>query len=136
MSHLAIVGLYAALNVFVLVWLTVATGAARRKAGVLVGDGGDPGLIRAMRGHANAIETMPMMFVMLVIAAGMGTPALVLHALGAAFTVGRVIHASHFVKVDAPRWSRGAGFSLSFLAMALLALGLFGHALWSLLHGG
>ena len=102
---------------------------------MLVGDGGDPGLVKVMRGHANTIENMPMMFVMLIVAAAMGTPAYVLHVLGLTFTVGRLLHAMHFVKVDAPGWQRAAGFMLGFLAMALLALGLLGHAAWSLLHG-
>ncbi|MFO1149653.1 MAG: MAPEG family protein [Alsobacter sp.] len=135
MTHWPVVGLYAALNVLILFWLTIATGAARRRAGVLIGDGGHPELIRVMRGHANAIETMPMMFVMLIVAAAMGTPGFVLHALGLTFTLGRLLHAMHFVNPDAPGWQRGVGFTLGFLAMALLALGLLGHAAWSLLHG-
>lgn len=135
MNHWPVVGLYAALNVFILFWLAVATGAARRKAGVLIGDGGDLALIRVMRGHANAVENMPMMFVMMIVAAAMGTPSFVLHALGGVFTVGRLIHAMHFVSLDAPRWQRGVGFMLSFLAMAVLALGLLAHALWILVHG-
>jgi hypothetical protein len=135
MMQWPVVGLYAALNVLILFWLTIATGAARRQAKVLVGDGGDPRLIKVMRGHANAIENIPMMFVMMILAAGMGTPTYVLHALGLAFTVGRFLHAMHFIKDDSPRWQRSAGFSLGFLAMALLALGLLGHAAWSLLHG-
>jgi uncharacterized membrane protein YecN with MAPEG domain len=135
MNNLPVVGLYAALNTFVLFWLAFATGAVRRRTGVLVGDGGDARLIRVMRGHANAVENIPMMFVLMIIAAGMGTPAFVLHALGAIFTVGRVLHARHFTNEDAPRWLRGAGFGLGFLAMVLLALGVLLHGLWRLVHG-
>jgi hypothetical protein len=64
-----------------------------------------------------------------------GLPAFVLHALGAIFTVGRVLHARHFTQEDAPRWLRGAGFGLGFLAMVLLALGVLLHGLWRLAHG-
>lgn len=135
MSNLPVVGLYAGLNTFILLWLTVATGAARRACGVLIGDGGNPRLVRIMRGHANAIETIPMTMVLLIVAAGIGTPAFVLHGLGAVFTAGRAIHAAHFIRDDAPGWMRSAGFGLGGLVTLLLAAGVITHGVWQMLHG-
>ena len=74
----AAVGLYAALNVLILLWLTIATSRLRGRYKVLVGDNGVPHLIRIMRGHANAVENMPMMMVLMLVAALLGTPVLVL----------------------------------------------------------
>lgn len=93
----AAIGIYAALNVLILLWLTLATSQLRGRYKVLVGDNGVPHLIRIMRGHANAVENMPMMMVLMLVAALLGTPVLVLHLLGVTFTVGRALHAWHFI---------------------------------------
>jgi uncharacterized protein len=128
----AAVGLYAAANTFILFWLAYATSRLRSRHKVSIGDGNVPSLLRVMRGHANAIENMPMMFVLLMIGALMGAPAIVLHALGLTFTIGRVLHAWHFTHEDAPGWQRAAGFTLSFVATGLAAIALAGHALRSI----
>lgn len=125
----ATVGIYAALNTIILMWLTTATGQLRRRYKVLIGDGGVPHMIRILRGHANAIENIPMMMVLLIIAAALGTPVYVLHLLGIVFTVGRAIHALHFIQEHGASWQRMAGFGLSFLALLLATLGVLGHAL-------
>lgn len=125
----AIVGIYAALNTFILLWISIATGRLRARHKVSIGDGGVPHLVRILRGHANAIENMPMFFLLLAVAAVMAAPAWLLHLLGLVFTIGRVIHAWHFIQEDAPGWQRGAGYGLTFLALVVLALGVLGHAI-------
>lgn len=132
-QHLAIVALYACLNTFVLLWLGASISRLRRKHRVLIGDGGIEHLRRTMRGHANAAENMPMMFVLLTLGALLGAPAVALHVLGAGFTLGRVIHAWHFIQEHGAPWQRMIGFGLSLLAMVAAALGLLGHALAGLL---
>ena len=126
---LAAVGFYAALNMAILIWIAVATARLRGKYKVSIGDGGVKHLIRILRGHANAVENMPMFFVLMVIAALLGMPALAAHALGLIFTVGRALHAWHFIQEDAPGWQRGGGFTLSFLAQIVLLIGIAGHGL-------
>ena len=59
-APLGALALYAGLNAFILIWLAVQTGRIRQSEKVFMGDGGNPRLIRVMRGHANAIEFMPM----------------------------------------------------------------------------
>jgi uncharacterized membrane protein YecN with MAPEG domain len=125
----AAIGIYASLNVLILLWLTLATSQLRGRYKVLVGDNGVPHLIRIMRGHANAVENMPMMMVLMLVAALLGTPVLVLHLLGVTFTVGRALHAWHFILEKGEKWQRFVGFGLSFLAMLLATFGVLGHAL-------
>ena len=125
---LAAVALYAGLNALVLVWLSVQTGRIRQRAKVSIGDGGDPRLIRVMRGHANAIEIVPVALILLLLLALLDAPAWAMHALGLALTVGRVLHALHFTAADAPGWQRGVGFGLS-------ALVLLVGALWAIAAG-
>lgn len=126
---LAIVGLYAALNTIILFWFDVATGQLRTKHKVWIGDGGVKHLIRILRGHANAIENMPMFFLLLALAAMLAAPNFLLHGLGLVFTVGRALHAWHFIQEDAPGWQRSVGFGLSGLALLLVTLGVLGHGL-------
>lgn len=127
---LSAVGIYAALNMAILIWLANETGKLRRKHKVAIGDGGVKHLTRIIRGHANAVENMPMFLVMLMIAALMGMPVIAIHLLGLVFTIGRAAHAWHFIQEDASFKTRFGGFGLAFLAQAALLLGLLGHGLW------
>lgn len=128
-SAVAAAGLYAALNAFILLWLTGATALVRRKHMVLIGDGEVDHLRRTMRGHANAIENIPVMLVLLGFSAALDAPAAAIHVLGGAFTFGRVVHAWHFTHERAAQWQRATGFGLSILTLAAAALGVLGHAL-------
>jgi len=131
-SALSAVGIYTALNMAILIWIAVETARLRGKHKVSIGDGGVKHLVRIIRGHANAIENMPMFFILMIIAALLGMPALAAHVLGLVFTIGRALHAWHFIQEDAPGWQRGGGFTLSFLAQVVLLAGLLGHGLWTM----
>jgi len=131
-SALSAVGIYTALNMAILIWIAVETARLRGKHKVSIGDGGVKHLVRIIRGHANAIENMPMFFILMIIAALLGMPALAVHVLGLVFTIGRALHAWHFIQEDAPGWQRGGGFTLSFLAQVVLLAGLLGHGLWTM----
>jgi len=133
MTSIAAVGLYAGLNALILIWISVSTSMLRNSLGIFVGDGGHPHLIRIMRGHANAIETVPVALILMLLMASLGAPAWVVHLFGIALTVGRVLHALHFIAEDAPRWQRFAGAGLSTLVLGLGAIGTIGHALWQML---
>jgi uncharacterized membrane protein YecN with MAPEG domain len=126
---IAVVGLYAGLNALILLWIGGSTGLLRAKYKISIGDGGNLHMTRILRGHANAIENVPIALILMTIMAIMGAPALALHGLGIALTVGRFFHAMHFIKEDAPGWQRHFGASLSLLVVFLSAIGIIGHAL-------
>ena len=113
----------------ILIWISIETGRLRGKHKISIGDGGVKHLVRIMRGHANAVENMPMFFVLMLVAALVGMPVLAAHVLGLVFTIGRGLHAWHFIQEDAPGWQRGGGFGLSFLAQLVLILGILAHGL-------
>lgn len=121
-NALGAVAIYASLNMGILFWLTIQTGLIRRSERVAMGDAGNARLIRVMRGHANALEAIPMTLIALTLAALLGTSAIAIHAIGIALTAGRFLHALHFSAADAPSWQRGAGFAVSSLAMAASAI--------------
>ena len=64
----------------------------RRRAGVSLGDGGDPGMLRVVRGHGNFAEYVPLALIMLGILELGGTSLIVLHVLGLALLAGRLLH--------------------------------------------
>lgn len=135
MAQLAIVGFYLSINALVLLWLSFKVIGVRRGNQISIGDGDNKTLAHYIRGQGNAAEYMPMFFIMLVIAALINTPAIALHALGLAFTVGRILHASWFAKPSPNLSKRVTGMVLTLLSMAALALGLLAHAVVIMAHG-
>lgn len=117
MTALGAVAIYCSLNIAILFWISFAIGRIRIRHKVMVGDGGNEHLAKAMRGHANAIEIMPMTLLALTLAALLGASLWIVHALGLALTIGRVLHGLHFTRLNAPLWQRMVGFSLSAASM-------------------
>ncbi len=64
----------------------------RRRGGIYLGDGGDPGMLRVIRGHANFAEYVPLALIMLGILELAGTSPYLLHGLGTALLAGRLLH--------------------------------------------
>ncbi|TYO89519.1 MAPEG family protein [Oceanicella actignis] len=128
-TPVAAVALYAGLNGLILAWMVIAIVRLRVRLGVYFGDGGHAILARAMRGQANFIEFTPMCLILLLMMAMLGAPLWVLHLFGATLTLGRLLHAMHFMAADAPAWQRSVGATLSLAVLVLGALGVAGHAL-------
>jgi uncharacterized membrane protein YecN with MAPEG domain len=86
-------GLYAALCALLIFALSLRIALLRRKLRIGIGDGGDAGLARAIRAQANAIEYVPLLLVMLLIAENNGASVAMVHACGAGLLLARVLHA-------------------------------------------
>ncbi|MEM1364629.1 MAG: MAPEG family protein [Pseudomonadota bacterium] len=121
------VAIYVGLNIAILCWITIATFRVRGTHKVWMGTGGIPQIERIHRGHANALEQMPMMMLALFAMAALGAPAFMVHLIGIVFTIGRALHASHFIAADAPRWTRANGFLLSSVAFLSAGAGVVLH---------
>jgi uncharacterized membrane protein YecN with MAPEG domain len=74
---------YAAVLALFYVYLSVRTIGFRRKAKVSVGDGGDDGLLRAIRVHANFAEYVPIALILIALIESQDGPASLVHGLGA-----------------------------------------------------
>lgn len=85
--------LYLALAGLLVVALMLRVALMRKRLGVGMGDGGHAELGRAIRVHANAVETLPLALLMLLAAEWGGTPAPLLHAAGITLLGGRLLHA-------------------------------------------
>ncbi len=57
-----------------------------------LGDGGDPTMLRLMRGHANFAEYTPLILLLMALLEHQNLGALWLHLLGGALLLGRLLH--------------------------------------------
>ena len=119
---------YAGLSVLLLMFLAWRVVQLRRLHKIGIGDGGNVDLLQRVRVHANAVEYMPMLFLLL---GGMelnGYPQWLIHLLGAAIFISRCAHAwglSHSKGVSAGRMS---GMLMTFLLMLSMAvMSIYGY---------
>lgn len=88
-----ITALYAGLLAPLFILLSIRVIQKRRGARVGLGDGGDGELLRRMRVHANFAEYVPLALLLMALAESLKTDARMLHGLGIALVVGRIVHA-------------------------------------------
>jgi uncharacterized membrane protein YecN with MAPEG domain len=96
--------LYAGLLVFWYIVLSLKV-IQHRQTGIKLGDGGDPLMLRVIRGHANFAEYVPLALIMMAVLEYGHTSIYLLHALGIVLLLGRILHgyALSFTK----RWRFG-----------------------------
>jgi uncharacterized membrane protein YecN with MAPEG domain len=92
-----------------------------RRAGPSLGDGGDPRMLRLIRGHANFAEYVPLIVVMMGLLELGHTSIYVLHALGIALLAGRLLHGYAFSFTDHFKFGRFWGAALTFLVLGVCA---------------
>lgn len=128
-ANLAAVAIYAGLNLLLLMALGLNVSMNRRKTQTSLGDGGDEAITRAVRAHGNHAEWFPGFIIGLTLAALTATPGYAIHILGAAFTLGRVLHAWGLLSTSGVSFGRFAGSVITLLSYLVLGAGLILHAL-------
>ena len=126
--------LYAGLLVLWFVVLSVRVVRARAR-GVWLGDGGDPALLRVIRGHANFAEYVPLALLLLAILESSRFSIYVLHALGVTLLVARLLHGYALSFTQHFKFGRFWGTALTFVVLLVEAvLCLYqayrGHMVW------
>lgn len=119
-------GLYAALCALLIFALSLRIALLRRKLRIGIGDGGDAGLARAIRAQANAIEYVPLLLVMLLIAENNGASVAMVHACGAGLLLARVLHAVGLSGSAGVSFGRFWGILLTWALLLVLA----GQLIW------
>ncbi len=117
---LPITAVYAALLALVGIALQQLAGRERLRAGVSLGDAGDPALLTAMRRQSNFVEQVPMALILLLVLELNGLSALWLHALGLVLVAARVIHPFGLEAGNLQRLPRLVG-AVGTLAVVLVA---------------
>lgn len=108
------VALWTGLSLLFILWLSMRISAGRRKLKVSVGDGGHPALTASTRAFGNAIEYVPLALVALAVVAVFYS-AMIVHAVGGAFFIGRVLHAWGMGQEKQPAIGRMLGMILTYL---------------------
>lgn len=123
MTALQAAGLWSGLLILVLVVLSIRVVLTRRRRRVILGDGGDEVMIVAARRFGNAAEYTPIAIAALILLALIGWQAWVIHLIGGAFLIGRVIHPLGLAFGKGPPPARAVGMVLTWLPL-LAAAGL------------
>ena len=108
------VALWVGLNLLLVLFLSASISAHRRKLKVSVGDGGHAALTTTTRAFGNAIEYIPLALVALAVVAVFYS-AVVVHVLGAAFFLGRILHAWGMGQEKQPAVGRMLGMLLTYI---------------------
>jgi uncharacterized protein len=124
-----ITALYAGLNGLILLVLAIRVARQRGVSKVGLGTGGDVVLERASRIHGNAAENIPIVLILLGLAEACGSSPILLHGIGIALTLGRLLHVWGLMQSSGASVGRAAGMSLTWLA---LAVGAIRALLWGL----
>ena len=120
---MSVTAFYAGLLGLWLMVLSVRVIQGRRK-GFHLGDGGDAGMLRLMRGHANFAEYTPMILVLLGIAELQGLSVALVHLIGGSLLLGRLLHGYAFSFTDNFPFGRLVGTVLTFTSLIVASVAL------------
>lgn len=110
--------------IYLILWFRVS--AARSSNGISVGDGGNPELTLRIRQHGNCAEWCSFVLILMILAEGMGAPAMYLHISGGLLLLGRITHPFGLKTDNAGHPLRYVGNGTNILAAinAMVCLGI------------
>ena len=76
--------------IWLILWFRVTSMRAAMKQSI--GDGGDPALLQRIRQHGNCHDWATLTLILMILAEGMGAPALYIHISGVLLVIGRIAH--------------------------------------------
>lgn len=118
---LPITGWAAVANATLLLALTWTVVRYRRRLKIVLGDGGEKAVEKAIRGQANAAEQMPMALILMGLCELSGANTSSLIGLAVIFTLGRLLHGAYFAGLI-PWRGRFYGMLLTLIGQAGLIL--------------
>lgn len=126
MTQLEAATLYIGLFGLLMLILKLNVGRTRSSQKVIFGDGANEVVQRAIRVQGNAVEDVPFVLLGLVGLALLAAPVMLIHGLGTAFLLGRVLHAIGLGGSSGGSFGRMWGTILSVLVQLVTA----GACLW------
>jgi len=111
-----VAAVYVATNALIMLVLGMLVVRARVATRTEIGDGGSPAMQGPLRAHGNNTENVPLPLLMMLFICSLGGPVLLIHAVGAPLTLGRIAHAvglTQSVGVSIPRF---IGMTLTWIA--------------------
>lgn len=122
MLALSLTGFYASLLGLLYIGLAINIILLRKKFKVGINDGGNKDLAKAIRVHGNFAEYVPIALILLASYELNGASAMMLHVLGAALVVGRVLHVIGLTKTIGLSIQRQVGMLSTFFVILVLAI--------------
>ena len=116
--------LYAALLAFLFLTLSFRTIKLRREYKIAVGHGNKKSLERAIRAHANFAEYVPFSLLLIVMLESLTRLPWLIHLLGMALVISRVIHAYGISQADENIRYRVFGMATTFTVLGISAFSL------------
>jgi len=126
---MSVTPIYASLIAIVFLILSARVIGFRRAHRVSLGDGGDKGMQRRIRGQANCAEYAPIGLILLALAEMQGAGGLWLHLIGVMLLAGRIAHGYAFSRVEPFMAGRVGGMALTLISIGLAAVVNLGLAL-------
>ncbi|PID36177.1 MAG: hypothetical protein CR993_06565 [Rhodobacterales bacterium] len=110
--------------IYLILWFRVT--AMRSALGQSIGDGDNADLLLRVRQHGNCAEWSSFILILMILAEGMGAPALYLNISGALLVIGRIAHPFGLKKDNAGHVLRYVGNGANILASlnAMICLGV------------
>jgi uncharacterized membrane protein YecN with MAPEG domain len=124
-----ITGVYAGLLGIVFIALEVPIGIMRSRTGISLGDGANPDLTVLIRRHANFVEHVPLALLLLALLELNGGARGLLHVLGTALLLARLIHPFGLDVHVMRRPPRGFGAAVTSLVILVASGALIWRAL-------
>ena len=112
-----ITSLYVAIHGAIILGMAIFVARRRGAAKINLGDGGNMELLAGMRVMGNYGEYAPIVLMMILVLELMGGTSLLLHGMGATFTLGRLAHWQGLASSSGTSKGRAIGTSLSFLVI-------------------
>lgn len=84
-----------------------------------LGDGGDPKMLRVIRGHGNFSEYVPIILIMIALLEYSGLPRWAVHLLAATLLVARLLHGYALSFTEKWKFGRFYGAALTLLLLAV-----------------
>jgi uncharacterized membrane protein YecN with MAPEG domain len=90
-----------------------------RGTGISLGDGGNPAMLRRIRGHANFAEYVPLILLMMAMLELSKFSIYLLHALGITLLVARLLHGYALSFTEKFKFGRFWGTLLTYIVMVV-----------------
>jgi len=118
----SITALYGGILALIVIALAINVTVHRVKLQVPLGDGGNAQMRRMIRLHGNAAEYIPLAVALMLIYEINGGWRTALHIIGVALVAGRLLQTAGMWGTEMPGFGRGTGQTLTWLAIAALAV--------------
>jgi uncharacterized membrane protein YecN with MAPEG domain len=106
-------------GILAILFFVLSVRVVQLRVQVSLGDGGDPRLLRRIRGHGNFAEYVPLILVMMAMLELSRYSIYLLHALGVTLVVARLLHGYALSFTERFKFGRFWGTTLTFLLLVV-----------------